>query len=58
MNTQLARAKKQQSSHIIRKESKSERRIVYLKEHPDTHVNVMCTGITCPGFCSCASKGK
>ena len=36
-----------------------ERRIVYLKDDPDTRPeNVMCPSVTCPGHCSCASKSN
>lgn len=55
MSTQPARAECQQSLRAGLGDVKSERRIVYLKDHPETHANAMCR-IECPGFCSCASK--
>lgn len=37
--------------------AKHERRIVYLKDDPDTRPEgTMCPSVTCPGHCSCASK--
>lgn len=52
---QSARVERQQSLRAASGDVKSERRIVYLKDHPETHANAMCR-IECPGFCSCASK--
>ena len=34
------------------------RKLVYLAKGSGKTVNASCPGITCPGFCACASKKK
>lgn len=56
MNTQLSRTDGQPLSRTVSRDTNGGRRIVYLKDHPNTHENAMCSGIVCPGYCACASK--
>jgi len=58
MNAQVVETKDRRTNDTVPDAPRHERRIVYLKDHPDAFQSddVMCPVVTCPGHCACASK--
>ncbi len=60
MSTQAARKQNCEELQILSEapaEKNEQRKIVYLKDHQGQQARVVsCSRITCPGFCTCASK--